>query len=73
MTACYVPKHLTEFQKADDSWLNHAKIGRKPSNSAWVARDDLPTTVVRHNRFSPTTLFSIFFKSTGPVLIHYVE
>ena len=23
--------------------------------------------------FAPKTLFSIFFKSTGPVLIHYVE
>jgi hypothetical protein len=29
--------------------------------------------MVRRNHFSPKTLFSIFFKSTGPVLIHYVE
>ena len=99
VTARYVPKYLTDFQKAervrickenlakfesgawrlcdvvtgDESWFKHAKIGRKSSNSAWVARGDPPPTVVRPNRFSPRTLFSIFFKSTVPVLIHYVE
>jgi hypothetical protein len=36
-------------------------------------RDDPPLTVVRHSRFSPKTLFSIFFKTTGPILIHFVE
>ena len=93
VTARYVPKYLTDFQKAervrickenlakfesgawrlcdvvtgDESWFKHAKIGQKSSNSAWVARGDPPPTVVRLNRFSPRTLFSIFFKSTGPV------
>ena len=97
--ARYIPKRLTDFQRAervricrenlakfesgawrlcdvvtdDESWFNHTQIGRKSSNSAWVARGDPPPTVVRHSRFSPRTLFSIFFKSTGPVLIHYVE
>jgi histone-lysine N-methyltransferase SETMAR len=99
ITARYVPKHLTDSQRAervrickenlakfelgawrlcdmvtgDESWFNHTQIGRKSSNSAWVARGDSPPTVVRHSHFSPKTLFSIFFKSTGPVLIHYVE
>jgi histone-lysine N-methyltransferase SETMAR len=99
ITARYLPKDLTDFQRAervricrenlakfesgawrlcdvvtgDESWFNHKRIGRKSSNSAWVARGDSPPTVVRHSRFSPKTLFSIFFKSTGPVLIHYVE
>ena len=98
ITARYVPKHLTDFQKAervricrenlakfesgawrlcdvvtgDESWFHHKQIARKSSNSTWVARGDPPPTVVRQSRFSPKTLFSIFFKSTGPVLIHYV-
>jgi histone-lysine N-methyltransferase SETMAR len=98
ITARYVPKHLTDSQRAervrvckenlarfksgawrlcdvvtgDESWFNHTQIGRKSSNSAWVARGAPPPTVVRHSRFSPKTLFSIFFKTTGPVLIHYV-
>ncbi|CAF1677290.1 unnamed protein product, partial [Adineta ricciae] len=37
-----------------------------------VARGDPPPTVVRRGRFAPKTLFSIFFKSTGPLLIHRV-
>lgn len=99
ITARYIPKHLTDSQRAervrickenlakfesgawrlcdvvtgDESWFDHTRIGRKSSNSAWVARGDPPPTVVRRSHFAPRTLFSIFFKSTGPVLIHYVE
>lgn len=99
ITARYIPKQLTDSQRAervqickenlakfesgawrlcdvttgDESWFNHTQIGRKVSNSAWVAREDPPPTVVRQSRYSPKTLFSIFFKSTGPVLIHYLE
>ena len=99
ITACYVSKYLTNFQKAEwvricqenllkfeqviwklcdmvtgDEWLfYHKQIGRKSSNTAWVAREDSPPTVVRRSRFARRTLLSIFFKSTGPVLIHSVE
>ncbi len=34
---------------------------------------DPPATVVRLSKFAPRTLFSIFFKSNGPVFIHRVE
>jgi hypothetical protein len=64
---------LCDVVTGDESWFNHTKIGRKSSNAAWVAKGDSPPTTVRHSLFSPKTLFSIFFKSTGPVLIHYVE
>ena len=57
----------------DESWFYHKQIGRRSSNSAWVARDDPPPTVIRQSIFSPKILFSIFFKSSEPVLIHYVE
>ena len=99
VTARYVPKYLTNFQKAervricqenllkfeqgvwrlcdvvtgDESWFFHKQIGRKSSNAAWVARGDPPPTVVRHNRFAPRSLLCIFFKSTGPLLIHSVR
>jgi histone-lysine N-methyltransferase SETMAR len=56
----------------DESWFYHRQTGRKVSNAAWVARGDPPPTIVRRNRFAPKTLFSIFFKSTGPLLIHRV-
>jgi [histone H3]-lysine36 N-dimethyltransferase SETMAR len=99
ITARYVPKYLTNSQKAervricqenlskfeqgvwrlsdvvtgDESWFYHKQIGRKSSNAAWVARGGAPPTVVRRSRFAPRTLLSIFFKSTGPVLVHRVE
>jgi len=99
ITARYIPKDLTDFQRAervricqqnlakfqegswrlcdiiagDKSWFNHTQLGRKSSNTAWVRRGDPPPTVVRRSRFAPRTLFSIFFKSNGPVFIHRVE
>ena len=57
----------------DESWFYHRQSGRKSSNAAWVAKGDPPPTIVRRDRFAPKTSFSIFFKSTGPLLIHHVE
>ena len=99
MRHVYVPKHLTNFQKAervrigqenllkfeqgvwrlcdvvtgDESWVFHKQIGRKSSNAAWVARGDPLPTMVRRSRFAPRSLLCIFFKSTGPLLIHLVK
>ncbi len=64
---------LCDVVTDDESWFNHKTIGRKSSNAAWVAKGDPPPTVVRRNRFAPRTLFSIFLKSTGPILIHRIE
>ena len=57
----------------DESWFFHKQTGRKSSNAAWVATGDAPPTVPRRDRFAPRTLFAIFFKSTGPLLIHHVK
>lgn len=57
----------------DESSFHHKQIRQKISNKAWVDIGDLSPTVVRGNRFAPNNLFSIFFKSTGPILIHRVE
>jgi len=99
ITARYVPKDLTDFQRAervrickenllkfqqgtwrlcdvitgDESWFFHKQLGRKLSNAAWVKKGDPPPTVTRQSRYAPRTLFSIFFKSNGPMLIHRLE
>lgn len=57
----------------DESWFFHKQTGRKSSNAGWVAKDDAPPTITRRDRFAPRTLFSIVFKSTGPLFIHYVK
>lgn len=64
---------LCDVVTGDESWFFHQQTGRKASNAAWVSKEDPPPTIVRRNRFAPKTLFSIFFKSTGPILIHRVE
>ena len=57
----------------DESWFYHKQIGRKSSNAAWTPIGGSSPTVARRSRFAPRTLFCIFFKTTGPVLIHYVD
>ncbi|CAF4682689.1 unnamed protein product, partial [Rotaria sp. Silwood2] len=57
----------------DETWIYHRQIGRKSSNATWVGENDPPRTIVRRNRSEPRTLFSLFFKTTGPVLIHKVD
>jgi histone-lysine N-methyltransferase SETMAR len=64
---------LCDVITGDESWFRHKQIARKISNKAWVGTGDPPPTVVRGSRFAPRTLLSIFFKSTGPMLIHRVE
>ncbi len=64
---------MSDVITGDESWFFHQQTGRKVSNAAWVAKDDPPPTIIRRNKFAPKTLFCIFFKSTGPLLIHRVE
>ena len=76
-------QNLTKFQQGtwrlcdvvtgDESWFYHKQLGRKSSNAAWTASGQSPPTVARGSYFAPKTLFCIFFKTTGPVLIHRVE
>ncbi len=64
---------LCDVITGDALWFYHTQIGRKSSNATWMRRGDPPPTVVRRDKFAPRTLFSIFLKSDGPVLIHPVE
>jgi histone-lysine N-methyltransferase SETMAR len=64
---------LCDVITGDESWFRHKQFGRKISNKAWVGAGDPPPTVVRGSRFVPRTLFSIFFKSNGSMLIHRIE
>ena len=64
---------LCDIITGDETWIYHRQIGRKSSNSTWVGENEPPRTVVRRNRFEPKSMFCLFFKSTGPVLIHKVD
>ena len=64
---------LCDIITGDETWIYHRQIGRKSSNSTWVGENESPRTIVRRNRYEPKTLFCLFFKSTGPALIHKVD
>ena len=42
-------------------------------NAAWTPIGGIPLTVPRRSCFARRTLFCMFFKTTGPVLIHHVD
>ena len=64
---------LCDIITGDESWFSHKQLGRKLTHAAWVSRGDSPPTVVRQSRYAPKTLFFIFFKSNGSLLIHHIE
>jgi [histone H3]-lysine36 N-dimethyltransferase SETMAR len=64
---------ICDIITGDESWIYCRKIGHKQSNASWVAYGDCPKTVVRRSHFEPKSMISVFFKSTGPVLIDCLE
>lgn len=63
---------LCDIVTGDETWIYLRQVGRKQSNASWIKKGESPRTVVRRNRYEPKVMFSIFFKSTGPVLVHAV-
>jgi hypothetical protein len=61
------------MEHGDETWIYHRQIGRKSSNATWGDENEPPRTIVRQNRSEPRILFCLFFKSSGPVLIHKVD
>ncbi|CAF5105983.1 unnamed protein product, partial [Rotaria sp. Silwood1] len=64
---------LSDIITGDETWIYHRQIGQKSSNATWISENELPRTIVRRNRSEPKTLFCLFFKSDGPILIHKVD
>jgi transposase len=64
---------LCNIITGDKTWIYWRQIHRKATNASWVGEGESLTTVVRRSKFEPKTLFSIFFKSNSPILIHAVN
>ncbi|CAM4823498.1 unnamed protein product [Rotaria magnacalcarata] len=83
VTSRWIPHQLNDEQKQervrlccenlakfrDDSWQIH----HKSTNKTWIGDGESPRTIVRRREVERKNLFSIFFKSNGPVLIHAVD
>ena len=64
---------LCDVITGDELWIYHRKIEKKAINGCWVNEGEMPKTVVKRDRFEPKSMFCVFFKTTGPVLIHCVD
>ena len=61
---------LCDIMTGDEIWIYLRQIGRKASNACWCGPGQSPGTVVRREKQEPKVLFSIFFRSSGPLLVH---
>jgi len=64
---------LCDILTGDETWIYHRQIGRKASNACWITQDQSPGTVVRREQHEPKTLFSIFFRSNGALMVHSMD
>ncbi|CAF3339055.1 unnamed protein product [Rotaria socialis] len=64
---------LCDIITGDETWIYHRQIHHKSTNKTWIGEGESPRTIVRRRKFERKNLFSIFFKSNGPVLIHAVD
>lgn len=67
------PGRLCDILTGDETWIYLRQIARKSSNASWVGEGQSPNTVVKRDRFEQKFMFSIFFRTSGPVLVHMVE
>ena len=64
---------LCDVVTGDECWFYHRHIGKKQSTQSWVGEGENPRTVVRRQQNEPKTMFCIFFKTTGPVIVRHFE
>jgi histone-lysine N-methyltransferase SETMAR len=67
------PGRLCDIFTGDEVMIYWTQLGRKSSNASWVGEGEAPRTVVKRSQFDNKTLFSIFFRTTGPVYVHAVN
>ncbi|CAF3015565.1 unnamed protein product [Rotaria sp. Silwood2] len=64
---------LCDIVTGNETWIYHRSIGTKQSNMAWCSEGASPPTVAKQNQSDQKNMFVIFFRTTGPELIHMVE
>jgi histone-lysine N-methyltransferase SETMAR len=67
------PGRLSNIFTGDEVMIYWRQLGRKSSNASWVGEGEAPRTVVKRSTFDNKTLFSIFFRATGPLNVHAVN
>lgn len=66
-------ERLCNIVTGDETWIYLRQVGRKQSNACWIKQGESPRTVAKRGRYEPKFLYSIFFRSTGPLLVHALD
>ena len=64
---------LCDIVTGDESWIYYRQVQKKQMNLSWVGAGEKPLAVVKRNQFEAKSMITIFFKSTGPLLIDVME
>ena len=64
---------MCDIVTGDETWIYHRNIGSKQSNMTWCSEGEAPATVVRRSQYDHKNMFVVFFRTTGPELIHMVD
>jgi len=64
---------MEQILTGDESILYHRKIQKRSECAAWKRQGESPGVIVKRSRYETKTMFVIFIRSTGPVLVHAVD
>jgi len=64
---------IDQILTGDECIFYHRKIEKRAETSSWKRQDEPPDTIVKRDRFEAKTMVCIFFRTTGPVLVHSVK
>ena len=64
---------LDQILTGDECIFYWRSIEKRGSSSSWKRAGEPPDTLVKRDRYEPKTMVVIFFRSSGPALIHAVE
>lgn len=64
---------LDHILTGDECWIYWRPLAKRSESRAWKRKDETPETLQKRSQFDNKTMFSIFFRSRGPVLVTYFE
>jgi len=64
---------LDEILTGDECFIYHRKMDKRQHSATWKKRGEPADPKVRRDRFEAKTMVSVFFRSTGYVLVHAVD
>jgi len=64
---------LDQIVTGDECWIYFRQIAKRASSRAWTAPGQAPPTIVKRGLYEKKCMFVVFFRTTGPVLVHCLE